>query len=169
MRLIIFLGGSDLENETGKVVAGIKLSRKNWRHIDVVVGQNFPAPRALADSLKILKQATLHVQTRNIAELMAAADLAVTAGGSITWEKCALGLPSLVTILADNQRAIARSMHEWGAQRTLGIAANLTPECYGKIFDESGSLDLSAMIERASAICDGSGTRSVVKVLEHIS
>jgi L-amino acid N-acyltransferase YncA len=38
-----------------------------------------------------------------MAELMAAADLAIGAGGSATWERCCLGLPTFGLCLADNQ------------------------------------------------------------------
>jgi UDP-2,4-diacetamido-2,4,6-trideoxy-beta-L-altropyranose hydrolase len=165
-RLLIFMGGGDPGNETCQVVAGVKLAKKTWRHIDVVVGEGFPAFSALNDSLATLPSATLHVQTPDMAKLMAAADLSVTAGGSVTWEKCTLGLPSLVAILAENQRSTARMMHEQGAQRTLGAGSELMPAVYAKYLDEVQDIELSAMTDRASAICDGTGAESVVKTLE---
>lgn len=165
-RLLIFMGGSDPENETCKVVSGVKLSKKSWQHIDVVVGEGFPAVGALKDNLATLPSATLHIQTPDMAKLMVAADLAITAGGSVTWEKCTLGLPSLVAILAENQRPIATTMHERGAQRTLGLACDLRPAFYAKYLDEFQAVELSAMSDRASAICDGTGGKSVLKTLE---
>jgi len=47
---------------------------------------------------------TCHVQTERMAELMAAADLSIGAGGSATWERCCLGLPTITICTADNQR-----------------------------------------------------------------
>jgi RimJ/RimL family protein N-acetyltransferase len=44
-----------------------------------------------------------HIQTDKMAELMASADLAIGAGGSAIWERCCLGLPTLVFSTADNQ------------------------------------------------------------------
>ncbi|MFZ4704007.1 MAG: UDP-2,4-diacetamido-2,4,6-trideoxy-beta-L-altropyranose hydrolase, partial [Candidatus Methylumidiphilus sp.] len=164
-RLLICMGGSDAENETGKVIAGVKLSKRNWKHIDVVIGQAYPYIEQLKESLANLSPATLHIQTSNMAELMVAADWAVTAGGSMTWEKCVLGLPSLVVILGENQSPIATKMHELGAQRTLGIASNLTPADYAKHLDEIQASELTAMIDRASAICDGTGTEKVLNLL----
>lgn len=165
-RLLIFMGGSDPGNETCKVVAGVKLGKKTWRHIDVVVGEGFPAFSALNDSLATLPSAALHVQTPNMAKLMAAADLAVTAGGGVTWEKCTLGLPSLVVILAQNQRPTATMMHERGAQRTLGAGSDVRPAHYAKHLDEVQVVELMTMIGCTSAICDGTGTESVVEALE---
>lgn len=166
-RLLIFMGGSDATNETAKVIAGIKLSKRHWEHIDVVVGQAFPALKSLQANLVSVPGATLHVQASDMAQIMAAADLAVTAGGSVTWEKCALGLPSLVVVLGDNQRLIATMMHQLGAQRTLGVASDLTPACYAEALDAIHTHELSALIDSASAICDGSGTQIVLKILEN--
>jgi UDP-2,4-diacetamido-2,4,6-trideoxy-beta-L-altropyranose hydrolase len=165
-RLLIFMGGSDPTNETGKVVAGIKLSTRRWEHIDVVVGQSFPALQGLQEAVDTVLGATLHIQTSDMAQIMAASDLAVTAGGSVTWEKCTLGLPSLVVILGDNQRPIAAMVHELGAQRSLGVASDITPACYADALDAIHTHELSAMIGSASAICDGSGTQLVLKALE---
>ncbi|MEI8155480.1 MAG: UDP-2,4-diacetamido-2,4,6-trideoxy-beta-L-altropyranose hydrolase [Burkholderiales bacterium] len=166
-RLLIFMGGSDPTNETAKVIAGVQLSKRQWVHIDVVVGQAFAALQSLQEVLDTVPGATLQVQASDMAQIMAAADLAVTAGGSVTWEKCALGLPSLVVVLGDNQRPIAKMMHQIGAQRTLGVASDITPACYAETLDAIQTHELSAMIDSASAICDGSGTQIVLKILEN--
>ncbi len=164
-RLLVFLGGCDEENETSKVVEGIKQANRKWQHIDVVVGQGFPAIQALKKELAGFPSATLHVQTSDMARLMAAADMAITAGGSVTWEKCALGLPSLVAIQGDNQHPIATKMHEFGAQITLGLASELTPAAYAHYLDTVRLDELTAMTQSAAAICDGSGIASVLNII----
>jgi hypothetical protein len=50
-RLLIFMGGSDPDDETGKVLDGVMLSRKPWEHIDVVVGESHSALQTLKDTL----------------------------------------------------------------------------------------------------------------------
>ena len=42
-------------------------------------------------------------QVSNMAELIAAADLSLCAGGATMWERYFLGLPSITVIFADNQ------------------------------------------------------------------
>ncbi len=165
-RLLIFMGGSDPENETGKAVAGVARANRRWRHVDVVVGQGFSALAALKDAMERLPSAALHIQTPDMAELMTVADLAVTAAGSVTWEKCALGLPSLVAILADNQREIAQAMHRRGALRIMGVASDLTSGCYAKHLDELTLDEIPPMIDHAARICDGSGAGLVLEVME---
>ena len=164
-RLLVFLGGSDEENETSKVVDGIKQANRKWQHIDIVVGQCFPAIETLKRDMADFTSATLHVQTSDMALLMAAADLAITAGGSVTWEKCTLGLPSLVVIQGDNQHPIATKMHECGAQITLGLASELTPAAYAHYLDSVQLDELKFMTQSAAAICDGSGISSVIEAI----
>ncbi|HIA03005.1 MAG TPA: UDP-2,4-diacetamido-2,4,6-trideoxy-beta-L-altropyranose hydrolase, partial [Myxococcales bacterium] len=51
----------------------------------------------------------------NMAERLAQSDVAVGAGGTSTWERCALGLPSILVTLAENQRGNCEQAHELGA------------------------------------------------------
>ena len=51
-----------------------------------------------------LPEARFHWNVTAMAKLMAEADLAIGAGGTTTWERCCLGLPAVLLIVADNQR-----------------------------------------------------------------
>ena len=46
---------------------------------------------------------------------MADCDIAIGAGGGTTWERCCLGMPSLVTVLAKNQSEIAKKLQQANA------------------------------------------------------
>ena len=164
--LLIFMGGSDPANDTCRAVAGARLSERQWEKIDIVVGQAYAGLDELRESLIDFPPGKLHVQTREMAQLMAGADLALTGGGSITWEKCVLGLPSLVVIQAENQRGIASAMHQRGSLHCLGFASDLTPSGYAKMLDETQLTDLQAMTESARSICDGTGVAHVVSILK---
>jgi len=164
-RLLVFLGGSDEENEIGEVLDGIKLAKRPWEHVDIVVGQSFPLIYSLKKQVATMTSATLHIQTSDMARLMTDADLALTAGGSVTWEKCTLGLPSLVVIQGDNQYAIAMAMNARGAQRTIGLGKELTPRMYAQLLDSVNVSEMALMAETASTICDGLGVASVLNTL----
>lgn len=100
-RLLVFFGGGDAGNQTTTALEA--LSRIDApRNVDVVIGAEHPH-RGPIEKLCAARGYQLHVQTSRMAELMAAADLAVGAGGSATWERCCLGLPSLVVSVAANQ------------------------------------------------------------------
>jgi spore coat polysaccharide biosynthesis predicted glycosyltransferase SpsG len=49
-----------------------------------------------------------------MANLIASADVAVTAGGSTMWELAALGIPFVSIVVADNQRQSALAMAKYG-------------------------------------------------------
>lgn len=102
-KILLFFGGVDEKNYTGVAIEALaKLDVSNIS-VEVVVGAVHPF-------LSEIKQACLshgfifHVQTDRMAELMADADLALGAGGSATWERCFMGLPTLCIFTADNQR-----------------------------------------------------------------
>ena len=102
-RILVFFGGVDAENYTGGVInalAEISLGKLN---ADVVIGALHPN-RAEIETACAALGFGCHVQTDRMAELMAAADLAIGAGGSAIWERCCLGLPALCISVAANQQ-----------------------------------------------------------------
>jgi spore coat polysaccharide biosynthesis predicted glycosyltransferase SpsG len=61
-------------------------------------------------------------------ELLAWADLAITAGGSTSWEMAFMGLPALMLVLSKDQESIADSLEQRGVVRNLGWADRVSPE-----------------------------------------
>jgi spore coat polysaccharide biosynthesis predicted glycosyltransferase SpsG len=98
-------------------------------HVDVVVGATNPR-RYVIERMCSEMGAHYHCQIDYIAELMAKADVAVGAGGVAMWERCFLGLPSLVTVVADNQKASAEAVAAYGAIRLIGWHEYVTVEKY---------------------------------------
>lgn len=101
-RILVFFGGVDAENYTGRVIDSLSEINTNGMNIDVVVGAQH---NCLEKILSACDQYgyVCHVQTNKMAALMMDADLSIGAGGSTIWERCCLGLPTLVFCTADNQ------------------------------------------------------------------
>jgi spore coat polysaccharide biosynthesis predicted glycosyltransferase SpsG len=59
-----------------------------------------------------------------MAELMAAADVAISAGGTTSWELAFMGLPNIVITLADNQLAIAAALARAGISWEAGYPSS---------------------------------------------
>src|SRR5439155_11722294 len=132
---LVFMGGSDPSNETCNALDGIcRLGRADLK-LDVVIGETNPHRSAVEAACAKLAHTNLHVQTARMAELMAQADCAIGAGGTATWERCALGLPALVAILADNQVRIAEAMQAAGAVCLLGRDDAVSPADYASGLD----------------------------------
>ena len=134
-------------------------------YIDVAIGAGNPHRSAVEAACAGLRHATLHVQASNMAELMAAADCAICGAGNITWERCALGLPGLATIMADNQASAAAAVDAAGAHQLLGWHHSLVAEDYARAVLAVDLAKLRRMSAAAAAICDGGGVKRVAERL----
>ena len=125
-RVLVFFGGVDTDNYTGRAIEALSGIDVPDLHVDVVIGTQHPC-RAQIETACAQRGFICHVQTDRMAELMATADLAIGAGGSASWERCCLGLPALLVALADNQVDIAKALDSIGACVYLGTteAVNL--------------------------------------------
>lgn len=113
-RLLVFLGGVDAGDHTSLVLDALQQSALRGCEVDVVVGGANPQAARIRERCAQTPQLHFHHAVSNMAELMLAADLSVGAGGSTTWERACLGLPSLILVLADNQRPSAQAMRDGG-------------------------------------------------------
>jgi UDP-2,4-diacetamido-2,4,6-trideoxy-beta-L-altropyranose hydrolase len=119
-RLLIFYGGSDPTNETAKALEAVKLLNRPDITVDVVVGAANPNRESIKEICFDMANTKFYCQVNNMAELMAQGDLAIGAGGTANWERCYLGLPALVTIIAENQRETVEALAEAGVVWNLG-------------------------------------------------
>ncbi len=111
-RVLVFFGGVDADNYTGRAIEALCGAEIPDLHVDVVIGAQHPC-REQIEATCVQHGFSCHAQTNRMAELMAAADLAIGAGGSATWERCCLGLPALTICTAGNQRKqIAEAAYE---------------------------------------------------------
>jgi len=94
-KIFVFFGGSDPTNETLKALEAIRLLQQPQLQVDVVVGNSDPDKQQIQALCHSLPNVNYHCQINYIAELMAEADIAIGAGGSATWERCCMGLPTL--------------------------------------------------------------------------
>lgn len=120
--ILIFFGGVDPTNETLKALEAIQMLNRPDIAIEVVVGAANPNKDKIRDICSTLPNAHYHCQVDSMANLMAKADLAIGAGGSTMWERCYLGLPSIIVAIADNQVEIAKTVAAEGAIRNLGLS-----------------------------------------------
>lgn len=119
-RIMIFFGGSDPTNETKKALEAIRMLSKPEIAVDVVVGALNPHRKVIEQIASEMPDCTCHFNVEDMAVLMAEADLAVGAGGTTVWERCALAIPSLVISVAENQEKTVSDMAESGYLLFLG-------------------------------------------------
>jgi UDP-2,4-diacetamido-2,4,6-trideoxy-beta-L-altropyranose hydrolase len=117
-RILVTMGGSDPDNVTERAIQALQLLDLNDLEIRILVGNSNPHLPSLERAVKQSAKAICLIRdARNIPELMAWADLAISAAGSTCWEMCLLGLPSILVDLAENQRPVAQERHYSGQNR----------------------------------------------------
>ena len=169
-RILVSLGLTDVGGITERVV-GLLRPLIGEAVLDVAVGgaaPSLPALRALAQQDPRL---ALHVDAQDMPRLTAEADLAVGAGGSTTWERCVLALPTLALILADNQAPAARALATAGVAPCLDVAAPDFETAFAReVSDLLDNADRRAALSTASAqVCDGLGAERVAGVFLEIA
>lgn len=167
-RIFVFFGGSDVTNETSKALEALDALDLQGIEVDVVIGAANRHHDAIASLCAKMPGAQLHRQVTHMAGLMAAADLALGAGGSTTWERCALGLPALVVSVAENQVAIANGVDEAGAHRHLGLFSDVSTGRLAAAIDEVrlAPAALRKMSQSALALVDARGCERVAMALK---
>ena len=168
-RILISLGASDPHGATAKALLAIEQSGFDDVSVDVVTGSADPAAMGLAKIAKTMpQQVDFHGFDADMATLMVKADLAIGAGGSTSWERCCLGLPTLMVVTADNQEKIARELAAAGAVIVVECGIQIDPFEFGKIIEaltEDKRLRIN-LAKAAAQTCDGSGVVAAIKVLK---
>lgn len=175
-RVLVTMGGSDPDNVTRKVVQALLQTDIDELEGVVVVGPNNPHYEELRSTIsghELTGGLRSHVSIRlvrdasDMPELMAWADVAVSAGGSTCWELAFMGLPSVVLVLADNQKNVAEGLDAARAAVSLGrfehvtaeqIAYSLTTLC--RDYDRRLKL-----CHAGRKLIDGEGCQRLVKVM----
>jgi UDP-2,4-diacetamido-2,4,6-trideoxy-beta-L-altropyranose hydrolase len=160
--LLITMGGVDKSNFTEKVLLACSRCELDFNlSITVVMGSSAPWLAQVQEVAANMPWPTeVKVSVNNMAELMAESDFAIGAAGATSWERCTLGLPSLLMVIADNQRDVASALEKAGAA-ILADSNNLDAQVR-KIFSGDVKNRLKSMIDLSAAVADGRGVARVV-------
>jgi len=162
-RVLVSLGMTDVGGIAGRVCS-LLTAIGGLQRVDVVLGHMATSYGRIQEICAQDARFQLHSDVRNMAELMLSADVGIGAGGTTTWERCAMGLPSLVVVLADNQIKIADLMNKAGAIGLLGDARSDTDQHLSDQLTRflSDTERLRAFGRKSAELCDGAGARRVV-------
>jgi len=166
-RVLVFFGGVDQFNETEKALnALVKMDNRQF-DVDVVVGSANPNKLQIQIICATHAGFNYHCQIDYLARLMADADLAIGAGGVATWERCAVGLPSIVIAVANNQKELAKTGALHGLLFYLGEANNASSDRLLHVlkFCQYSYDTLRFYSDNCLSAVDGKGTKRVVNYL----
>jgi UDP-2,4-diacetamido-2,4,6-trideoxy-beta-L-altropyranose hydrolase len=177
--LLIALGGVDADNHTTAVLSALAAlggqALPPEARIRVVMGPTAPVLAAVrAQAAAMPWPTSVQVGVDDMAALMHEADLAIGAAGVSAWERCCLGLPTLLMVLADNQRPGAAALQAAGAARVVAIgepsarpsAKVLSSVLLAALQALHEGEVRAAMAEAAAAVIDGQGAERVADILE---
>lgn len=168
-QLLISMGGVDKDNATGKVLEALRISSlPTGCQITVVMGAGAPWLSEVTGQAQSMPWKTrVLVGVSDMARLMADSDLAIGAAGATSWERCCLGLPTIMLVLADNQRQVAQGLEKAGAALVVQQAqhiAEFLPSLLSALVARPASL--LAMSLSASSIIDGQGVAIISQLME---
>lgn len=168
--ILVAMGGYDAEDASGRIVDVLAaLPEVAGLRVQVVLGGRAPhLPRLQARAATLPLAVEVLADAPDMAGLIEAADLGIGAAGGSAWERCCLGLPTLMLTLAANQRPAAAALDRAGAAVLVGdmadphwtarLAAELT-----RLLADPGAR--AALALRAAAVADGRGARRVAAIM----
>ena len=167
-RVLVTFGGSDVANLTMRVIQALDQVGMLGLEATFVVGGSNPHACELETALaKATLQSRLQRDVTNMRELMASADIAISAAGTTILELACMGVPSILVSVAENQQRNAEACFRLGIATSLG---NLDAASPARIADALRELLVdkerrSGMSERGRALVDGLGAERVVTCL----
>jgi len=165
-RLLIFFGGADNDNLTGKTLTALQNLECPDISVDVVMSKSSSFLKIIQDQIKFQENVHLYCDLPSLAPLILKADLAIGAGGATTWERLCLGLPSIVISTSENQRPVARDLHKLGLVQWIGHVDEVNIEKIESELEQNFSTqNLHKWSKRCLKECSGDGTTIVLEKL----
>ena len=170
-QLLITMGGVDQPNATGQVLQVLKTCALPADcRITVIMGLTAPWLQNVRElALQMPWPTEVVVNVNDMAQRMADSDLAIGAAGSTSWERCCLGLPTLMAVLAENQQTGAQALEAAHAACLIGFVSDIAtqlPEAVRELTDSKHQMRMSLA---ASAITNGQGVKKTLKAMELVN
>ena len=168
-RVLLTFGGADTVHLVTEVVAALDAVPAPLQ-IRCILGSFAGTSPALArmQAASPHRIEVLH-NVQDMTDVMRWADLSINASGATTWELCVIGVPMIVTVLAENQRLIAEGLAARGCVVSAGPAAaadfrERIRDCFLALHEHPERRQ--AMAQLAHQLVDGQGAMRVVAALK---
>lgn len=169
-RIFAYFGGADSFNVTGRTISAFLALKRRDISLDVVINPSSPHADQLCASVEGCSNITLHHHLPSLTSLMTRAQLAIGAGGATSWERCCLGLPSLVATIAEHQIPIAAELDRRGIVRWLGHHDTVSESVLVAALDETLSdVSISDWSRHCLKVVDGDGASRVTQALTRLT
>jgi UDP-2,4-diacetamido-2,4,6-trideoxy-beta-L-altropyranose hydrolase len=171
-KLLISLGGSDPQNVTLHIIQTLQFLKIDKLEVRIVIGPSNANREILERVVKEVntrKRKTYKIrihQCPDMPAIMAWADIAISAGGATCWELAFIGVPALIVVLAENQRANAAGLERAGFAVNLGggpLTADTLNSVLERVFFSEGIL--ARMAQNGQKLIDGNGSERILSTM----
>lgn len=166
-RALLFVGGADPDDITSLALRAWSQVKQPRPPLDVVIGGSHPARTRIQAAVTSLPDVQLHIQTQAMGELLAQTKLFVGSAGTISWERCCLGVPAIMFSIADNQDYNLSSLAAARTGISLGKASRMTSRALSnlisKVLSKPGLME--RMARRSANLVDGRGSERAALML----
>lgn len=166
-KVLVTLGGGDPDNVTLKIIQALKEADLLGLEAQIVIGPANPHLELLKKEIGDESRRHLLTNVAEMPDLMAWADVAISASGSTCWELAFMGLPGIILMTAENQRGNAEALDGESIGINLGWPQDLSVE---RITAQLKHLMMnsemrSLMSLRGQNLVDGYGGRRLGKII----
>lgn len=167
-KILLTLGGSDPDNVTLgmlRSIGGIGLADANVR---VIIGASNPhADSVCKEASRLGGCCEIIVNTNEMPDHIAWADVTVAAGGSTCWELAMMGMPMVLVILADNQQGLSEALAASGVAINLGWHNTIQQDSVARTLEAllHDPQRRQAMSDCGRELVDGHGATRVAEFL----
>lgn len=160
----IFFGGVDSRGLTLEFTKHLLDLKNQWK-VDVFIGSLSKQKEELKHLAASHSDMCLYVDNANPIELMARSSFSIGAGGLNAWERCVVGIPSIIVATSSNQNTYVSNLVDSGAAKMLNYE-ELTPSLIDDAIEIMKNKNLrDAMSGSALDLCDGLGTTRILRKL----
>jgi UDP-2,4-diacetamido-2,4,6-trideoxy-beta-L-altropyranose hydrolase len=167
-KVLVILGGSTPADVGVRVMESLARAMVDGLRAIFLVGGSSPDTAALEICAATFpEKISIRRDVSNMAELMAQADVAISAAGSTCWELCLLGLPSILLDVADNQIPIALELDRLGCASYAGSGNRIRPDQLATLLQNllASQNKRRSMSARSRQLVDGMGAERVVSAM----
>jgi len=164
-RILVSFGGSDITNETLKVVQAY-LGIKDIFDIKVILSASHPNFPEVKELSKGSKPFELVEFIQDMAAEIVNADVCFGAAGSSSWERACLGAPCFTIIVADNQSSIIDTLTITKSTLPVGDGRRTTLYEWGAVFKKLKQIkELNTVAANNYNLCKGEGVSLISKTI----
>ena len=123
-----FFGGADPGNQSGLILELAKLPQYSNLEFDILTGSLNPMNIELFQNAKNVDNVRIRTTVDNMAKFWSEVDVAFGSYGISTWERCALGVPTITSIQNSEQETDAEVLAQADAVIDIGNIETLSIE-----------------------------------------